>query len=175
MRILIQLLRGVLALVIGAALLASAWLALGRILWGEDLPSLFGYGVMKVPDSAMAPTLAAGDGAVLRVGAESAPGDIVVFRDQAGELVLRRIVGTSEGRYITQGDGADQLDPQLLSPGVCGGGVRHLLARGRGGVCLPYLPLGGAVLGGAVAFGGAAAPGARPAAARGETVRPVGM
>ena len=29
MRILIQLLRGVLALVIGAALLASAWLALG--------------------------------------------------------------------------------------------------------------------------------------------------
>ena len=132
MRILIQLLRGVLALVIGAALLASAWLALGRILWGEDLPSLFGYGVMKVPDSAMAPTLAAGDGAVLRVGAESAPGDIVVFRDQAGELVLRRIVGTSEGRYITQGDGADQLDPQLLSP-------EYVEA-----VCVTYLPGAGA-------------------------------
>ena len=74
MRILIQLLRGVLALVIGAALLASAWLALGRTLWGEDLPSLFGYGVMEVPDSAMAPTLSAGHGAVLRVGAARAPG-----------------------------------------------------------------------------------------------------
>ena len=132
MRILIQLLRGVLALVIGATLLASAWLALGRTLWGEDLPSLFGYGVMKVPDSAMAPTLAAGDGAVLRVGAESAPGDMVVFRDQAGELVLRRIVGTSEGRYITQGDGADQPDPQLLSP-------EYVEA-----VCVTYLPGAGA-------------------------------
>lgn len=132
MRILIQLLRGVLALVIGAALLASAWLALGRTLWGEDLPSLFGYGVMEVPDSAMAPTLSAGDGAVLRVGAESAPGDMAVFRDQAGELVLRRIVGTSEGRYITQGDGADQPDPQLLSPAYVEA------------VCVAYLPGAGA-------------------------------
>lgn len=133
MRILIQLLRGLLALVIGAALLASAWLALERTLWGEDLPSLFGYGVVAVPDSAMAPALQQGDGAVLRVGAEGAPGDIVLFRDTAGDLVLRRIVGTSEGRYITQGDGAAQPDPQLLSP-------QYVEA-----VCVTYLPGAGAV------------------------------
>ena len=44
----------------------------------------------------------------------------------------RRIVGTSEGRYITQGDGAAQPDPQLLSP-------EYVEA-----VCVTYLPGAGA-------------------------------
>lgn len=122
MRAAIQVMRVVLALAVGALLLASAWLAAEKSLWGQDPPGLLGYFAVTAGDGAMAPTFSPGDGVVLRAGAGS-PGDAVAFRDQEGRLVLRRIVGTSGEAYITQGDGNPQPDSLLLDPaaveGVC--------------------------------------------------------
>ena len=127
MKALIWTLRGLLALVLALLLAASGALLYSSSVKGEDPPVLLGYAPFTVARSEMTPVLYPGDLAVLRMGPESQPGDIVAFRLE-GELVLRRVVGTSEGQYITQQEAFGQPDVDLLDP-----------ARVEG-VCATYLP-----------------------------------
>ena len=78
-------------------LLLSGWL-------GQ--PVVLGY----VTTESMAPTLAPSDGFIAVPAAVSGPvatGDVITFRAEVlhgGELTTHRVVGTTEGGYITKGD-----------------------------------------------------------------------
>lgn len=132
MKALIWLIRGLLAAVLVTMLVAGGMLLYSSSVKEEDPPVLLGYAPFTVANSEMTPSLYPGDLAILRMGTESQPGDIVAFRKE-GELVLRRIVGTSEGMYITQQEAFGQPDVDLLDP-----------ARVEA-VCATYLPGCGAL------------------------------
>lgn len=135
MKALIWIFRVLLALVLAVLIAISGALLFSSRVREEDPPVLLGYAPFTVDNGDMAPSLYPGDLAVLRMGPESQPGDIVAFRSE-GKLVLRRVVGTSEEKYITQQEAFGQPDVDLLDP-----------ARVEA-VCVTYLPGCGA----AVAF-----------------------
>jgi len=132
MKALIWTIRVVLALVMVVLIAASGMLLFSASVKKDDPPVLLGYAPFTVASSEMTPSLYPGDLAILRVGPESQPGDIVAFRKE-GDLVLRRVVGTSEEMYITQQEAFGQPDADLLDP------------RLVEAVCVTYLPGCGAV------------------------------
>jgi len=63
-----------------------------------------------VRGTSMEPTLHAGDLAVLLVGTNFSPGDVVAYQVEGG-MVIHRVIGGSEGHgYITQGDNTPSPD-----------------------------------------------------------------
>lgn len=146
MKALILTLRCLLALVLGTLLVCGGWLLASHTLWGQDPPQLLGYAPFTVAGGEMEPALAEGDLAILRMGPECQPGDIAAFRNGEGALVLRRIVGTSEGQFVTQQEAFGQPDVALLDPAnveaTC---VTYLPGCGALAASL-YSPVGLAVL-----------------------------
>lgn len=132
MKALLWMVRGLLALLIAVLLLAGGMLLYSSSVRQEEPPVLLGYAPFTVDTNEMTPSLYPGDLAILRVGHESQPGDIVAFYKD-GALVLRRVVGTSEDMYITQQEAFGQPDVDLLDP------------QKVEGVCVTYLPGCGAV------------------------------
>lgn len=132
MKALLWLVRAVLGLLMGVLILASGMLLFSSAVKKEEPPVLLGYAPFTVSNGEMTPSLYPGDLAILRVGPESQPGDIVAFRID-GALTLRRVVGTSEEMYITQQEAFGQPDVNFLDP------------RQVEGVCVTYLPGCGAL------------------------------
>ncbi len=127
MKALIWTIRVVLALVMAGLIAASGMLLYSFQVQKADPPVLLGYAPFTVANGEMTPSLYPGDLAILRMGPECVPGDIVAFRKE-GELVLRRVVGTSEEMYITQQEAFGQPDVDLLDPAQVEA------------VCVTYLP-----------------------------------
>lgn len=146
MKALISTLRCLLAVVLGILIICSGWLLASHTLLGQDPPQLLGYAPFAVEGGEMEPALAEGDLAILRIGPECQPGDIAAFRNGEGALVLRRIVGTSEGQFVTQQEAFGQPDVDLLDPArieaTC---ATYLPGCGALGVFL-YSPVGLGVL-----------------------------
>ncbi len=115
MKAFIWIVRILLALVLLVLLVASGALLYSSSVKQESPPTLLGYAPFTVANGEMTPSLYPGDLAILRMGSQCQPGDIVAFQ-QDGELLLRRIVGTSEGMYITQQEAFGQPDVNLLDP-----------------------------------------------------------
>ena len=97
-------------LTITVGLFALWWLLLG--------PSFLGGPVtyVMIRGQSMEPTLDGGDLAVVRRHDAYRPGDIVAFRVPEGEpgegvTVIHRIVGETQGGFITQGDNMNGPDP----------------------------------------------------------------
>lgn len=132
MKAFIWIVRVLLALVLLVLLIAGGTLLYSSSVKGESPPTLLGYAPFTVANGEMSPSLYPGDLAILRMGSQSQPGDIVAFR-QDGELLLRRVVGTSEGMYITQQEAFGQPDVNLLDPA-------RVVA-----VCVTFLPGCGAL------------------------------
>lgn len=145
MKAMIWTLQVLLGLVLLSLIAISGALLYSSSVEGEDPPRLFGYGPYQVETGEMAPSLYAGDLAILHFGADSKPGDIVAFYKE-GSLVLRRVVGTSETYYITQQEAFGQPDAQLLDPAqVVAVSATYLPGCGALAVFL-YSPVGLGVL-----------------------------
>ena len=132
MKAFIWIVRILLALVLLVLLVAGGALLYSSSVKQESPPTLLGYAPFTVANGEMTPSLYPGDLAILRMGSQCQPGDIVAFQ-QDGELLLRRIVGTSEGMYITQQEAFGQPDVNLLDPA-------RVVA-----VCITFLPGCGAL------------------------------
>lgn len=116
MKHLIMVLRGVLITILSVVVLGNVWLLVSQAVLKQDPPDIFGYSQLIVTSGSMEPAFSAGDVVIVKKGKDCRPGDIVTFRDSAGQLVTHRIVGTNEGRYITQGDANNTVDGELLDP-----------------------------------------------------------
>lgn len=146
MKLVIKILRGVLTALLAGIVLLNLWLLVSQAVLKQDPPDVFGYSQLIVTSGSMEPTFSAGDVVIVKKGKTCAPGDVVTFRDSAGELVTHRIVGVTEGKYITQGDANNTADSDLLVPeSVVAAYVTYL--PGLGGVLLFFRsPVGLGVL-----------------------------
>lgn len=122
----------------GVALLVLA-VAGGQLL-GE--PVLFSY----VTTGSMAPTLAPGDGFLVAPGVAAgtvAEGDVVVFRAEhlhGGGLVTHRVVGKTDGGYVTRGDANPFTDQAGSEPPVAPDRVKaRAIEVGGRPVTIPHL------------------------------------
>lgn len=108
MKILIQIIRGLLTLVWAALLALCVLFYASADIAGDDPPQAFGWAGYAVPDSSMSPELAQDDLALVRLGQAPRPGDAVLCPNSLGKPMLTRIIGTSEGQLILKPDGAEE-------------------------------------------------------------------
>ena len=125
--------------IIAVLALLVAGLLLGQFL-GQ--PILLGY----VETGSMEPTIGTGDGFVAIPSAltgSPGEGDIVVFEAREindGELTTHRIVGETEGGYLTRGDDNPFTDQDAGEPPVTDGRIVATAAQINGNaVTIPYL------------------------------------
>lgn len=117
MRAAIKVLRGIIALLLIAVIGLNLWLLVQQSVFQKDPPEIFGYSQLVVTSGSMEPAFSAGDMILIRQEDAYRLGDIVTFRDGDGNLVTHRIVGSTEGSFITKGDANNTEDDALISPG----------------------------------------------------------
>lgn len=105
MKGLIRTIQAVLILVWAAALALCVLLFMST--QSSGLPGIGDWRVYIVSDSSMSPELAPGDLAVIHMGGEPQPGDVVFSTGSSGVPELTRIIGTSEGQLILKPDGLE--------------------------------------------------------------------
>lgn len=108
----IRTIQSVLTIVWAAALALSVLLFMSAR--GSGLPGIGDWRGYVVADDSMSPELSPQDLAVIHMGAEPQPGDVVLSTDSRGLPELTRIIGTSEGQLILK---ADSREDSRLSSG----------------------------------------------------------
>ncbi len=97
---------------VGILLAWTVFTAVSRLVKPTEYPMLFGYSEAGIVSGSMEPTLSTGDHVVFHKQESYAVNDIVVYYDEAeGIFVAHRIVGTSNGDFIVQGDYNPECDP----------------------------------------------------------------
>lgn len=81
------------------------------VLWVVAPAVLMGWTPTVVTSSSMAPTIRAGDVALIDGDAEITLGSVVTYTDPSGELVTHRVLDiTEDGTYVTAGDANASID-----------------------------------------------------------------
>lgn len=115
MKTAIIVLRGVIAALLALLIAGNLWLLVQQAVFHKDPPELFGYSQLVVTSGSMEPAFSAGDMILIHEQDEYALGDIVTFRNESGSLVTHRIIGSTEGSFITKGDANNVEDDSLLA------------------------------------------------------------
>ncbi len=132
MRIAIKILRGIIAVLLLAVVAANLWLGIQQSVLHRDPPELFGYSQLVVTSGSMVPEFSAGDVILIKERDSYKLGDVVTFRDSAGSLVTHRLVGRTQGQFITKGDANNVEDKDLLPPErIVGGLVTYIPGVGQ--------------------------------------------
>ncbi len=145
MKLVIKILRGVLAAVLCLVLALNVWMLYQHMVLKKEAPEVFGYSQYIVTSGSMEPNISAGDLILIKPEEHYKLGDVVTF-SSGGAVVTHRLMGTVEGQYITQGDANNAEDSELLSPEDILGKVQ-LVVPGAGYVVEFFrTPVGIAVL-----------------------------
>lgn len=132
MRLAIKILRGIITALLFLVVGVNLWLGIQQTVLHKDPPEIFGYSQLVVTSGSMEPEFSAGDVILIKAKDSYELGDVVTFRDNAGQLVTHRLVGRTEGMFVTQGDANNVEDDDLLAPGnIVGGLVTYIPAVGR--------------------------------------------
>lgn len=115
MRIMIKVIRVLLAVVLCAVILLNGWMLVQKAFLHRDAPEIFGYSQYIVTSGSMEPLLPTGAIILVKEQPEYGLGDVVAFRS-GGAVITHRLVGTVSGQFITQGDANNTEDPELLAP-----------------------------------------------------------
>ncbi len=131
MRVAIKIIRGVITLLLLLAVGVNVWMLVQQTVLHRDPPEILGYSQLVVTSGSMEPAFSAGDIIVIKEKESYQLGDVVTFRDSSGVLVTHRLVGSTEGKFITKGDANNAEDADLLLPeDIVGGLVTYLPAMG---------------------------------------------
>lgn len=117
MKVMIKILRGVLAALLCVVILLNVWMLVQQAVLKREAPRVFGFSQYIVTSGSMEPSFSPGDMILVKSREKYKLGDVVTFRSQSGETVTHRIVGSVSGQFITQGDANDTEDEDLLPPG----------------------------------------------------------
>ena len=101
-----RVLLALIAVVIGLAVYTLN----ARRLVGDMMPMPFGVGMSVVLSGSMEPTLSVNDLVIVKAQEDYAVGDVVVYRDSGGLLVIHRIIERSGETVIAQGDANNASD-----------------------------------------------------------------
>lgn len=131
MKIAIKILRGIITALLLLVAGANLWLGIQQTALHRDPPEIFGYSQLVVTSGSMEPEFSAGDVILIKAKGSYELGDVVTFRDPAGQLVTHRLVGRTQGQFITKGDANNVEDSDLLPPEkIVGGLVTYIPAVG---------------------------------------------
>lgn len=116
MKIAIKILQVLLTVVLCCALVLNLWMLAQQLILKREVPEVFGYSQYIVTSGSMEPDFSPGDMILVKSEASYELGDIVTFKNAAGQTVTHKIVGRVEGQFITQGTANNTEDDELLSP-----------------------------------------------------------
>lgn len=102
----------VLASVMGLLLLYNGYILVSKYAFGNDMPTVFGYGGAVVVSGSMEPYLCVNDFIITKSQNSYSMGDVIMFYDGTKrEYITHRITYASGGVYATQGDANNAPDP----------------------------------------------------------------
>lgn len=117
MKVVIKVLRAIIAIIIMLVLLLNIWLLFDQFVLKENPAQVFGYSQLVVTSGSMEDTLSIGDVVIVKPKKNYLLGDIITFRVGGGDtLVTHRIVGEHSKGFITKGDANNTEDKELVPP-----------------------------------------------------------
>ena len=112
----------------------NIWQIAARSLFGQELPGLLGYSALAVMSGSMEPAISAGDLLIIHRKAVYQEGDVISFSDN-GNYITHRLIGQTDGGFITQGDSNNVPDPEpVYAEQIVGRAV--LVIPGLGGALM---------------------------------------
>lgn len=91
----------------------STFQALREVSRGAPLP-------LRIRGGCMVPALDDGEAVVVRARRFYFPGDVLVFRTNAGDLAAHRMLGWRRAAIVTKGDGCEIHDAPVASHAILG-------------------------------------------------------
>lgn len=128
------ILRGAVLFFLVAVIAMNGILLIKRLVYKEDLPSLFGYSIVTVLSGSMEPEFSPGDMLLIKAQKDYAVGDIVTYEDQSS-YVTHRIIEEDQDSCLTKGDANNAPDGKRISKENIYGAV-HLVIPGVGNLVL---------------------------------------
>ena len=119
---------------------------------GQALPRFFGWYSAVIISGSMSGSIEVDDVVIAREQGQYAVGDVILFRDPAGQAVCHRIHEKQAGGFVTKGDANNTADKDLLAPANIFGKVQVVLPRLGVIQRLARTPLGLAALAGLLAL-----------------------
>ncbi len=88
-----------------------------RAVFGDEMPSVFGFTMATVATGSMEPEIEIGDLVIIKSYDSYDDGDVITFYDSAfGGYITHRIIGVnSEGLFITKGDANSVADTSAVA------------------------------------------------------------
>lgn len=103
------ILRGGAFFLLAAVIAINAVLLVKRLVYKEELPSVFGCSVVTVLSGSMEPEFSPGDMLVIKKGDVYQIGDVVTY-EQQGSFITHRIMEQDETSFLTKGDANNAPD-----------------------------------------------------------------
>ncbi len=138
-------LQGAVFLLLAAVIAMNGVLLVKRLVYKEELPSVFGCSVVTVLSGSMEPEFSPGDMLVIKRKDDYQVGDIVTY-EQQGSFITHRIIEQDETGFLTRGDANNAPDGMRIRYADIYGAL-WIILPGLGNVAL-FLksPLGALVL-----------------------------
>lgn len=128
-------------LVSAVVLTCFAGILMVQTVWGEESPSVMGWGVSTVISGSMSGTIEIDDMIIYHKEKEYREGDIIIF--SSGDVyVTHRITGKDVSGYVTKGDANDTADTEPVMEEDILGKVKVIIPKA--GLAVYYLrtPMG---------------------------------
>lgn len=103
-------------------LLCNLWQLAARVLFHQELPTVFGYAQLTVISGSMEPTFSAGDILIIHREESYQVGDVISFWDEGG-LTTHRIIGQGSEGFTTKGDFNNAEDSRPVTANEIAGRV----------------------------------------------------
>lgn len=103
------ILRGAVLILFVAVIAMNVTLLVKRLVYKEELPSVFGCSVVTVLSGSMEPEFSPGDMLLIKRQQEYEVGDVVTYEEQ-GSFITHRIIEQDENSYLTKGDANNAPD-----------------------------------------------------------------
>ena len=108
-----SILRGIVLCFLVAVITMNGILLIKRLVYKEELPSLFGHSIVTVLSGSMEPAFSPGDMLVIRKQQEYGVGEVVTYAEQ-GSFITHRIIEAEGDSYLTQGDANNGPDSSRI-------------------------------------------------------------
>jgi len=123
-----RLLQGVVVLLLTLILGYNLYISAARAS-GQALPKCFGFSTAVIISGSMSGAIEVNDVVIAREQPLYAQQDVILFQDYDGVIVCHRIVGQTEGGFITKGDANNVEDQQPIPASRIFGKVVWVLPR----------------------------------------------
>lgn len=105
-----ELINAILIFLISVIMMMILIFVVSKFILKNNLPSVFGYSILRIDNNDMYPTLEAGDLIIIKDGYNYQIDDIVVKIDNEGKPVTQRIIEIDETNVLTKADNIEEFD-----------------------------------------------------------------